>query len=210
MKTQYNAKKIQIPEGTVSLSGLSGKLSLVDGLTLSPNNPGCLKRSKIKGSICEVCFGFATLKQYSSCENCWAENARVLSLKLSKESLEKIANGFRSTSGLVRFNSHGDVSNRQQVKNFYALARLRPDLAFGFWSKVPALFKGLQVPSNCTNLLSTLYIDKAPKKLPAAFQKSFTVLSEDSPKINCGAKKCATCRTCYSRETTSQLFELQK
>ena len=205
-----SAKKIRTTDGLISLSGLSGKLAGVDGLTTSPNNPGCKARAKIKGSICSKCYAMATLKQYKQCENAWQENARILSLPLSDASIEKIALGLRAKSGLVRFESHGDVISRQQVVNYFRIACRRPDLKFAIWSKVPALFNGLVAPSNLVCILSTLFIDAAPKSLPAPFHKSFTVLSEDSDKINCGARNCATCRVCYSRDTTSELFELAK
>jgi hypothetical protein len=188
-------------------------------------NPLCLKRSHGKHSakkevlerlangkhvsICEMCFSVAGTKYKKGLPEKLAQNTELLTKAIIPvEFWPYIA----SNSGLLRFESFGDLVNEIQVVNYFNCARKNSHLACALWTKNPwiiesafKLYPDLKKPENLTIIGSSIFINESNARHFKRYDfidYIFTVYTAPYVKktgieITCGARKCAKCRKCY-------------
>lgn len=125
---------------------------------------------------------------------------------------------------IFRLESFGDLMNACQFENYLKLVRANPETTFTEWTKKPWImnhvFKTENKPENLIIILSSPRLNE-PITIEQAradwwfVDKTFTVydsdyITENEIEINCGARECFTCRTCYEHNETSELRERKK
>lgn len=197
----------------------TGKMSGLHSLSTSVlANPNCLRRRENGSTICSHCFAAAMMKRYANLNPCLVENTRILTAGILP--LDSIP---VTTTALFRFESFGDLANWIQAANYFAIARANKQTKFALWTKNPwliseAIANGHKKPSNLNIVLSSAYTNQAlsAEKVMARFpfiDKIFTVydpayIQAHNVNINCGARSCATCRRCYSRNPKGVAIEM--
>jgi hypothetical protein len=177
------------PKMTAKMEGFQS----LNGSSL--DNKDCIKRSKIKGSVCEICYSRRNLKMY--------KNARV-AFKLNDDIIKKpLAYVPLVNAKVFRLNAHGELNNRQHFKNIVDICNKNPKTTFSLWSKslkyINPVIEEHGKPKNLILIYSTYMLDKS-SKLPKYFDKVFTVYNKDTKvKINCH-KACADCMKCYTKK----------
>jgi len=197
----------------LKISHMTGKLSGVVAINTSPlDNDFCKKQRKKKGTVCASCFSVKMLEACrQKCRPAWKANGALLSRPLGRDYLQYWAGGLRPASGLVRFNGHGELINRDHAKNLFSMARMRLDLGFALWTKRADLVRGLVCPANLSLVFSEEETNKLHTGPPAGFDKVFCVISDPSvAESNCDRKNCADCRICYDKSGPRVIIEVLK
>lgn len=168
-------------------------------------NKYCLARMKDPNSICSKCYSERQME--------WQENLRI---KLYRNTLilttieipVKLMPRFNVMKG--RFESHGELNNVIQIKNFFNLCKANPGTIFALWTKNTFLFpearkQGVRKPKNLIIIESSFKINEVTKPSDPWVDKVFTVFNkkfarEHGIEINCGGRCCMTCETdCYKK-----------
>ena len=211
-KFTVNASPIHISDN------MTGKMAGIPSISTSCiENPICLKRMQDGDSICSHCFAETTLRRYTAAGAAMARNTILLSSKVLPLDLLPI---FANVQ-MVRIESFGDVQNATQVINYCGICKVNPDVTFAAWTKNASIWKkALDVvgkPANLILIESSPKMNKIIKPSNEYIDKTFTVFTKDYKKvvadpdfINCGARCCATCKTCYKKDTCKELHELLK
>jgi hypothetical protein len=198
-------------KGPLGISdGLKGKMKGMNALSTSPHlNPNCQKNSKISNSICEKCYAIKT--PWKNLRNMLANNTKLLTENLLDMGELPVIN-----SVYFRFESHGDLNNAIQLRNYINIAKKNPNTRFTLWTKQYLLaehvFEKYGKPSNFTAIYSSLKINKRIdiNRFKHA-DKIFTVYSKDTKEsINCGGKDCMGCLTCYKPTRVKYIKEVIK
>lgn len=141
----------------------------------------------------------------------------------------------KNNTNKFRIESFGDLHNEIHAKNYLMICSAIGELSYiyhvniGFWTKnIDYLIKAFETLSEekksnirkVTNIvLSSVFVDlmisdKVVAKVENALGmkvKTFTVMKENSNKINCGSRDCSTCGKCYTKaDETINIFELLK
>lgn len=168
-------------------------------------NKYCLARMKDPDSICSKCYSERQME--------WQENLRI---KLYRNTLilttieipVKLMPRFNVMKG--RFESHGELNNIIQIKNFFNLCKANHGTIFALWTKNTFLFpearkQGVRKPKNLIIIESSFKINEVTKPSDPWVDKVFTVFNkkfarEHGIEINCGGRCCMTCETdCYKK-----------
>lgn len=188
---------------------MNGKMKGFASLS-SNSNRFCDRMSKVKGSICEKCYASRMKKCYKDLNNVLNKNTEII----SKQDLQWEQLNY----AYFRLQAFGDLENQKTVENYFNLCNSNKHVKFTLWTKRPELvnkvIKKIGKPKNLILIRSSVKINK-PNKLPLNFDKVFTVYSKDyikqnKIKINCGAKKCLSCRLCYDKNKTVFVNEVLK
>lgn len=195
---------------------MSGKMSGIPSVSTSCLvNPICIARMKDGNSVCSHCFAESQQKRYkasreNSIRNFHLLNDSVLPLEL----LPRFAN-----VAIVRIESFGDVASVTQAINYANLCKVNPTVTFAWWSKNMKICKKafdiVGKPNNVIMVESSEKMNTQKERSCDIVDKVFTVydektIAEKSVEINCGARCCATCRRCYSKETEAVVNEKLK
>jgi hypothetical protein len=206
----------------IKVSEMTGKLKGVPAVNTSPlDNPFCEKMSKVEGSICSFCYSrkmVAGIRR--NCRKGWKENGEVLSSGLiGEKTIKAMRIPEKAVNGIVRFSAHGELINEFHCWNLIQIARVHPDITFALWTKRLDIVRNcLDVVSKPENLIIIYSNPTVDSIIPVAIlqvrypfvDKVFNVISNDSDAVNCGARSCATCQLCYSKDTTSEIIEKLK
>ena len=196
----------------VKVSTMSGKLGRVPAInTNTLTNPFCQRMQRCPGSICAQCYSQSMLSGYRrNCAPAFERNSNRLSESdLSESQLPRIRR-----NDIARFHAHGELINLRHMVNLLRIARKNPRVTFGFWTKrrdiVGRFFRsGRTLPANVVLIYSNPRVDQ-PCALPQHFHKVLSVVTRDTGNVNCGARRCDTCRRCYRRDGETQVVELIK
>ena len=119
-----------------------------------------------------------------------------------------------------RIESHGDLFNVTQARNYLRLIKKNPHVMFGWWTKSPRLIaealkaEGMSKPPKNVNIVqSGFFLNKEIKPAYDWIDKVFIVYDEEhakDKKINCGARSCLTCQRCYKKNTAKVIREKLK
>ena len=203
--------------GKVGISdAMKGKMSDMQAISTSVLlNKNCMKNCKIAGSICEKCYSVTSHKMYRNFKNMMINNTEVLVNHVIKKSDLPFIN-----HTIFRFESHGDINNNTQLKNYVNIAKKNPHVKFALWSKqykiVEKFFDKVTKPKNFIVIYSSLMKNvelklknfKHVDKIFTVYSKEF--IAEKNVTINCGAKNCNTCRTCYKKTGPKYIKEKQR
>lgn len=168
-------------------------------------NKYCLARMEDPDSICSKCYSERQME--------WQENLRI---KLYRNTLilttieipVELMPRFNVMKG--RFESHGELNNVIQIKNFFNLCKANPGTIFALWTKNTFLFpearkQGVRKPKNLIIIESSFKINEVTKPSDPWVDKVFTVFNkkfarEHGIEINCGGRSCMNCETdCYKK-----------
>lgn len=193
---------------------MSGKMAGMWSLNTSPEtNPFCLSMREIKGVICQSCYSKKTERRWKNCHTAWVNNGNTLSQNDLKEDEIPIIKG----KDIFRFQAHGDLINVTHYLNLVRIAKANPEVTFVLWTKNLAVVRagGSVRESNLIYMYSTPKINELKPHIPKGFDRVFTVytrpfVKEHGIKINCGAKNCFKCRTCYTKGGDKVINELIK
>jgi len=193
-------------EHTGKMSGL-WSLSTPCGL-----NPNCERNAKIEGSICSKCYAMKQLKRYKNQADCYAINFEVLTSRVLDESELPLL-----TCLLFRFEAFGDLVNEIQLINYFNIAKANPSVNCALWTKnyhiVKAVIEsGHAKPKNLNIIISSLFINQELDIRGCQYaDKVFSVFDKaHAQDINCGSRKCAECRRCYTKNDEVYIRELLK
>lgn len=181
-------------------------------------NKFCMARRKLEGYICNKCYAEATVekgrygKQLSELleTNFELLNSTVLPIEL----LPRFPN-----LSISRIEAFGDVASVICAINYANIAKVNPNVTFGWWSKnlnfLKQAFDAIGgKPQNIVVVQSSPIINQPAVKHPIA-DKVFTVYTkeyatEHNIEINCGARSCVECQSCYKHDTETYINELLK
>lgn len=200
----------------------TGKMTDLMSWSVSPFNWLCNLKASVAGSICSHCFSRRMMKRFPALAEKLARNADwISSIDLTDEDVYI----FNPKSGFFRFEAYGDLFSERQIKNYFTMARVNSHLNCALWTKNPQIIKraidkyGLEKPANLNIIFSVAGLNSEFSAviydaLMATgydfIDKVFTVFDHDNGKINCGARDCATCGLCYTKNETIFVNELLK
>lgn len=192
---------------------MEGMLSIS---TTSARNCFCQKMQGQEGTVCSKCYtnkGFLKTVVNSKKLNKNYEILTSQDVEWKKVKDIYLINGYR----FIRIEAFGELANLKQLENYYNLAKAFPKKRFTIWTKrIDLLEKStLEKPKNLTLILSSLKIDMKQEHKLDVIDKVFTVFTKEgaetqNEKINCGAKKCAECKICYTKNKVKFVNELLK
>lgn len=155
--------------------------------------------------ICGLCYDAAQEAYRASMARRHALNARIMSACVYPEELLAIL----PVSGILRFNSSGDLTGEVMARNYIRIAKTHPYAACGFWAKnIPAAQAALDAegkPENLVMIQSSCRIGEQAE-LARGFDKVFTVYATEAALLDavqggaheCNGRKCAECGwACY-------------
>lgn len=223
----YHGIKWHKENGGLKISELSGKLEGMHSTSTSPETSSfCERMSKVKGSICEECFSRRSIvPELGGYKNGLRanliHNGEWLSVERTIEEMPELNDLYH------RIESHGDVENVIQAKNFIRLCLRNPETHFTAWTKnVIAWDKAIAEMGKPENLI--MVYSSPMKNREVKFEdihrvcpwvdKVFTVyeleyLAEHEElvqTINCGSKQCLACKLCYKKNDVTQIREVKK
>ena len=199
----------------------SGKMAEVPSISTSVClNKYCGEHAKIDGAICKYCFAMRYAKMRESLRKKLARNHEILTTRILEDKEVPIVN-----AQIFRFESFGDLNNTTQLRNYYKIARMNPNVKFALWTKNPSIIVECdeQMPLNITLVMSSLFVNvsitqqqidrflkKCDGKVDACQVKVFTVYNkkyatDNNIDINCGARSCFSCQKCYHKDN-GQVF----
>lgn len=195
---------------------MSGKMTGIPSISTSCLvNPICLKRMQDGESICAHCFAEATLNRYKAAGIAMESNYHLLTESVLPVGLLPVF----ANVAIVRIESFGDVANVTQAINYANICKANPCVMFAWWSKnmniIQEAFDKVGKPDNVIMVESSPKLNIAKNPSRPCVDKVFTVYDEktieaENVNINCGARCCATCRRCYSKNTESVVSEKLK
>ena len=200
-------------EGTgVKISKLSGKMQKVRAIsTYAGDNPSCMALMKCSDNVCSHCYAYKQVESgvYPNQRTCLERNGKALSKSLLKivPDLSKLKN-----HAIFRFESHGDVINETNARNYIRIAAANPETKFAAFTKRPliwdAAIKKEGKPANLNLVYSSPQVNKSATNIKEKFpffDVVFTVYDKehgvgtDIP-CQCGPESCNKCRFCYTKQ----------
>ena len=207
----------------VCVSELTAKLEGYYSLSTSVlMNAICQYRARKKGSVCVKCYAATGAARRTNLTQVLETNTFILTEFLIPASAWATLT-WPTTNGDARVESHGDVRNVIQARNYLRIILTHPWLNFGVWTKNVGIWAAAfklegGKPANMEFIVSSMHINQ-PDRIPESVRKyvdhRFTVYTKEYAEangivINCGGRKCATCRNCYKCDTAFDIAELLK
>ena len=200
-------------ETGIKISTLQGKMQKVRAIsTYAGDNPSCLALMKCSDNVCSHCYAYKQVESgvYPNQRKCLERNGKALSSKLLKivPNLSKL-----KYHEIFRFESHGDVINVTNARNYIRIAKANPETRFAAWTKRPLIWKvALEKeggkPDNLNLVYSSPQLNKSVtnirEKFPF-FDVVFTVYEKGADTgsdfhCSCGPESCNKCRFCYTKK----------
>ena len=192
----------------------TGKMEGMQSLSTSClKNNFCQAYSKDPNKICSKCYAQRQMKIYKNMNKCFNKNTEVLTTRVFKVKEMPLLN-----ASLFRLESFGDLNNGIQLINYFNLCKANIHTNFALWTKNPFIIKkvlkmGYKKPKNLQIVLSSPYLNKVENIDKYYFvDKVFTVydnayLNDRDIEINCGTKKCLSCKKCYLKNNVKYINE---
>ena len=201
----------------------SGKMQGMQSLSVACTKCKlCIKAHQTNDDlcVCKHCYSFRMLARYKSLREKLENNYDFFTTaNLIADDIPVI------NASMFRFEAFGDLATTEQFRNYVMIAKCNPNTTFTLWTKRPYIIErafdiyDIGKPKNLIIIYSEPYINKAwaeseynaIRKVYPFIDKVFTVHNNaESININCGAKKCAECRLCYTRNSVHIINELLK
>lgn len=194
----------------VNVSKMGGKLEGYYSVSTSVlMNPICQKRAQVPGSICAQCYAATYAAMRNELNQALETNFRILNEMLISETAWATLT-WPTTNGDGRIESFGDVASVTAARNYLRIIKTHPWINFGVWTKnVPLWIRAFDLeggkPANMKFIVSSPIVNERvaiPEEWLPYVDHRFTVYAKDYAEehdvlINCGGKKCMTCRNCY-------------
>lgn len=192
---------IKISVGNGKMQGLSS----INTNTMT--NLYCLHKCSFKGE----CYSKKHINRFRNNADAWQLNSDKLSNSIiDYDLLPKFFN-----TKVIRFHSHGELINRNHLRNFVNICDKNNDVIFTLWTKrndlIKEFFNTNSKPDNLILIFSNSKFNAPMKKIPLYFDKTFNVITKDSQiKANC-IGKCKDCMICYTKDSKeTQIIEVLK
>ncbi len=200
-----------------------GKMQNINSLnTDARDNPMCMRFHKNPDYICYNCFSITGLEAGNRGSGA---SKKINSKLLTKRVYEPEEFPSRNITPTFRISSDGDIINSTHMMNIANFLKRQFDEGkiqqVAWWSKLPKYIrefipygKKLGLPMNKISLIfSTYELNNMKPKVPAGFDRCFTVYSADfidqlvaegkikgeKQFVNCGARDCLKCMRCYKK-----------
>ena len=189
---------------------MTGKMEGIPSINTNPLTNSFCNRSLKNPSknICNNCYSKKMLRTYrKNCVNRFQQNSELLVNNVLKE-IPK----FRDDMTHMRFHSHGELINKEHLKNFYKIAEKNDHVTFALFTKRKYLVHKVNeevesVPDNIVFIYSNPTIDDVNQEIPEEFHKTFTVIKDCYGGIENCKGKCKDCLECYKKEGTKHIYE---
>ena len=203
--------------GNIGISdSMKAKMQGMLSLSTSPlTNAGCIRNCKVAGSICQSCYSITSNKMYVNLRNMIQGNKDILTKYIIPTHELPFIN-----HTIFRFESHGDINNSVQLQNYVNIANNNRHVVFALWTKQYAIaekfFDKVDKPRNFVLIYSSIMTNHELKlKNFRHVDKIFTVYDKETIEskkitINCGAKSCLSCRSCYRKGGVKYIREKKK
>lgn len=197
----------------IHISTLSGKMKNVRAIsTYAGNNPSCKELMKCSDNVCAHCYAYKQVESgmYPNQRIALERNSEALATHLLKivPDLSKLKN-----HDIFRFESHGDVINVTNARNYIRIAAANPETRFAAFTKRPLIWKRALKeeggkPANLSLVYSSPQINSPVTNIRKSFpffDVVFTVyekehgIGKDIP-CQCGPESCNRCRFCYTQK----------
>lgn len=202
---------------------MENKVSLSTSPLLNFN---CMRRALSGGEncICSHCYSVAMNGQYEDLKAKLKENTYNLTLRpIMADEMADCDYYINKYEG-VRFEAFGDIQTAGHMSNLLRIARHWPAQNFTLWTKnlylVNSVLDTEGKPDNLILIYSNPWIDKPilDTSAPALrhCDKVFNVYTDEDTAealgatVNCGARDCAVCQLCYTKNATAVVNELLK
>lgn len=206
----------------INVSELGGKLEGYYSVSTSVlMNRICQWRARIPGSICEKCYAADNASARSSVAQALETNHIILTNFLISETAWAMLT-WPTTNGDARVEWGGDVENVICARNYLRIIKTHPHLNFGVWSKNAGIWYAAFLleggkPKNMKFIISSTMVNEVveiPAFILPYVDHRFTVYTKEYAEahgivINCGGRKCRTCRNCYG-DGPFDIAELEK
>ena len=199
-------------ETGIKISTLSGKMAKVRAIsTYAGDNPSCLALMKCPDNVCNHCYAYkqVTSGLYPEQRPCLERNGKALAGKLLNI-VPNISN--LKYNEVFRFESHGDVINVINARNYIRIAKANPSVKFAAFTKRPLIWKAAIEKEGKPDNLNLVYsspklntpVTNIREQFPF-FDVVFTVYEKgvdigDNFPCSCGPESCNKCRFCYTKK----------
>ena len=173
---------------STKMTGKMQDIQCLNSNTLS--NAFCLAMQQQPDSICASCYSFSTLAFRLTCVPLFERNSRLLANPIAWDDLPRL------TTLMFRIHAHGELQNDAHMLNVHNLAAKNPRTTITIWTKrkdiINRYHKRYTQPDNLIIIFSNPATDKIMPTVPQGFNKTFNVVTQDSPAINC-VGRCMDC-----------------
>lgn len=198
-------------ETGIHISHLTGKMKKVRAISsYAGQNPNCMAMMKNKDTVCSHCYAYKQVESgvYPNQRTCLERNGKALSSQLLKvvPDLTKLKH-----HDIFRFESHGDVINVTNARNYIRIAKANPTIKFAAWTKRPLIWKAAiekeGKPDNLNLVYSSPKLNKPMTNIREQFPFFDVVFTVYEKGVNtgnnflcsCGPESCNKCRFCYTK-----------
>jgi len=191
----------------------NGKLELINSINTNPLvNDFCLRMSQKPNTICSNCYSMKTIRRWRAVEKPLNRNTIELS-----ETVLPIRDLPTINALYFRFNSHGELINKNHIYNLLKICRKNPKVKFTLWTKRVDIIAFLNIETKPKNLIvvySSPIVNKIADIHMEYFDKVFTVFTEEYVRntptlLNCN-RKCINCLKCYTSNSIREINEIIK
>jgi hypothetical protein len=199
----------------IKVSRMTGKL---DGLaainTNTLSNEFCQQQHAAGKTICGDCYSVRMLQTHrQNCVDPWEQNSRALARPITDLELAALTDRLVNLR-FVRFHGHGELQNRDHLRNFVRIAAALPGTTFTLWTKRADLVRSVAssgpIPANLILIYSNPRTDRVRSDPPKHFHKVFNNTRAADPRDNCTGRKCLDCLNCYQATGPVSIIEIVK
>ncbi len=200
---------------TISISIGNRKVGNIPSFNLPPVS-SCLNSATCKEFTDDVgvrrkCYAIQPYEMYPSTKKAWDKNFLLCQKNL--ESVERQLTVYFKRANVLLFRIHtsGDFFSKEYLAMWIRIAKKFPSVKFLAYTKVYGFFKGLELPSNLTVLLSympSINVESAKRfsnmiGLPMAYAtterpEGFITCPEQVLKGKENGITCAECKICWN------------
>ena len=176
-----------------------GKLTGISSINVPVHgNAFCERMRSVEGLVCRKCYAYNLETLRKSIAVATKKNMEILTTRpLAEEDMPAIAN-----HRLVRFNSFGELVNRQHLHNLYAIAERFPGSTFALWTKRADIMneETRVAPKNMVIIYSEPRLNPETVTRPEWSDYTYAVFTEGP---SCG-DRCIDCLRCYRHPAPGQ------
>lgn len=196
---------------------MTGKLENVLGIsTFAGENENCQKMSQDPEKVCSHCYAMAYSSFKPIVRETYTRNGRILKNAIIPVEYWPVMVGYP----ISRIESFGDVASIIQCINYINFTKANAHITVTFFTKAPGFWnmaiKQTGKPENMVSVISNPFLDCPEFTINFSWADYiFSVYSMDfaadnNIEINCGGKRCITCRKCFTHNNTGSVIRVNE
>ena len=196
---------------------MTGKLENVLGIsTFAGENENCKKMAADPEKVCSHCYAMAYSSFKPIVRETYTRNGRVLKNAIIPVEYWPVMAGYP----ISRIESFGDVASTIQCINYINFTKANAHITFTFFTKAPGFWnmaiKQVGKPENMVAVISNPFLNGSEFSINFTWADYiFTVYdmeyaAANNVEINCGGKRCITCRRCFTHNTTGNVIRVNE